>query len=65
VLLTLHELAGGGEAIVSRGELIEIGDGFASPTSWPHRAAELREVGTTIAPHLDDYPPPSARRTPF
>ena len=55
ILVVLAALARGGEVIVSRGELIEIGDGFRIPEIMEQSGALLREVGTTNRTKLADY----------
>lgn len=55
IYLTLHELGMGGETIVSRGELIEIGDGFRIPEILERSGTKLREVGATNKTRLSDY----------
>ena len=55
LVLATTTLAAGREVVVSRGELIEIGDGFRLPDLIASTGARLREVGTTNRTHLADY----------
>ncbi len=55
VVLATTALAAGRDVVVSRGELVEIGDGFRLPDLVASTGARLREVGTTNRTHLADF----------
>ena len=65
LVLAATALAAGREIVVSRGELVEIGDGFRLPDLLESTGARLREVGTTNRTTLADYRAALGPRTGF
>src|ERR671915_640911 len=65
LVLAATALAAGREIVVSRGEMVEIGDGFRLPELLVSTGARLREVGTTNRTSLADYAAAVAPETGF
>jgi len=65
LLLCALTLAAGKEILISRGELVEIGDGFRIPELLASTGAQLREVGTTNRTTLADYAAAISDRSGF
>ncbi len=65
LVLAATALAAGREIVVSRGELIEIGDGFRLPELLESTGATIREVGSTNRTSVDDYAAAIGLRTGF
>ena len=63
VMLSINEMAFGGEVIVSRGQLVEIGGSFRIPDIIKKSGAILKEVGTTNRTHLSDYKKAVSKKT--
>jgi L-seryl-tRNA(Ser) seleniumtransferase len=63
ILLALAATARGGEVLVARGQLVEIGDGFRIPDILRESGAELVEVGTTNRTYLKDFAQAWTERT--
>ena len=63
VMLSINEMAFGGEVIVSRGQLVEIGGSFRIPDIIKKSGAILREVGTTNRTHFSDYRKAVSKKT--
>ena len=63
VMLAINEIANGGEVIVSRGQLVEIGGSFRIPDIIEKSGATLKEIGTTNRTHHSDYKKAISKKT--